>query len=978
MTMKTLFFTVLVLLLAFRTFSADSVLSYKVTQGSQFYIDAENMGVNETTGFEKKPKAYLKVTETRIVQGIEVTRVKSVYIKVKTKKYPAGRILCEWIGKRDPGIYSLYIVPSSKYVPICVTDFFEVVKPGISEITPNHGIKGDKITVTGEYFGAKKPKIWLKILSGKEGKKTCKIIEYSMGLEDGISSLTFLVPKITPDVTYEFHLKNAIGEDTALFNGLNTAPTAVDDSVTATANTAVNIPVLANDTDPEDDTLTVVSASQPSHGTAVINAGSSITYTPAKDYIGNDSFTYTIQDPGGLSASATVTVTLKQDSGNHPPVARNDTAHMVKGTHVGIAVLLNDSDPDGDMIVVTAVGAPLHGTAVINGGSSITYTPEMNYLGTDSFSYTIQDPGGLSASATVTVTVNEESVNHPPVAQNDTAHTAKGTHVEVAVLLNDSDPDGDPLIVTAVGAPLHGTATITSGGGKVTYTPNSGYVGTDDFIYTISDGRGGTDLATVAVTVANSNANPLAEDDSATTPKNTPVDIAVLANDHDPDGDSLVVSAVGTPSNGSAVIKTGSKLIRYTPAGAYTGADSFTYTISDGRGGTDTATVSITVTGIPGNTVPIAFYDSISTQKNAPVVIDVLANDSDPDGNVLTITAVGNPSHGTAEITSSGKNVTYTPADAYSGTDSFTYTISDGKGGAATATVSVVVLDVSDGEYLVIDISSAASAASYSYQYLDAAHLDPALTDDAYKTGKILLKKVAAGTFTMGSPPGETGRFSNEPQHKVTLDKAFYVGVFEITQAQYRNVMGENPSFYQGDERPVENVSWDNVRGGTWPSLPGNPASSSFMGKISSKTGISFELPTEAEWEYACRAGTTTALNNGFNLDVNNPAYCSNLDLVGWYTYNSYEQKHRNVGLLAANDWGLYDMHGNVWEWCLDYYGEYSVADQSDPKGPSSGEARVIRGGSWSYFAMNCRSAARNYIGSPGGFDNLGFRIIAK
>ena len=225
--------------------------------------------------------------------------------------------------------------------------------------------------------------------------------------------------------------------------------------------------------------------------------------------------------------------------------------------------------------------------------------------------------------------------------------------------------------------------------------------------------------------------------------------------------------------------------------------------------------------------------------------------------------------------------------------------------------------------------------------------------------------KIKAGTFTMGSPEGELGRDSWEKQHQVTLTKDYWLGKFEVTQAQYEAIMGNNPSTFKGSNRPVEEVSWENAKEFC------NKLNERYAGKL--PTGYRFDLPTEAQWEYACRAGTTTALSNGTNL-TSEKGTCSNLNEVGWYDKNHGSAGHKAVGQKRPNNWGLYDMHGNVFEWCRDWWASY-IGDSTDPTGPTSGSDRVIRGGSCVIYAMFCRSAFRTT--SPPGDRNcgLGFRL---
>ena len=281
-------------------------------------------------------------------------------------------------------------------------------------------------------------------------------------------------------------------------------------------------------------------------------------------------------------------------------------------------------------------------------------------------------------------------------------------------------------------------------------------------------------------------------------------------------------------------------------------------------------------------------------------------------------------------------------------------------------------------DYLVVDLNTGAVTPSST---------GPDLSDDTCRTTELWLRRIPKGTFTMGSPEGEVGRFSSETQHQVTLTEDFYIGVFEITQKQYSLIQGSNPSSYEGDTRPVESVFYDTIRGtgstagGGWPTYGHAVDSGSFLGKLRAKTGKTFDLPTEAQWEYACRAGTTTALNTGKNLTLKDrdPA----MNKAGRYYHNQNDgmggnsSNHTKVGSYLPNAWGLYDMHGNVWEWCLDWYREgLGSSAVTDPKGPASGYNRVMRGGSWYNHAQNCRSAYRNIRHPSTHSYFLGFRVV--
>ena len=203
---------------------------------------------------------------------------------------------------------------------------------------------------------------------------------------------------------------------------------------------------------------------------------------------------------------------------------------------------------------------------------------------------------------------------------------------------------------------------------------------------------------------------------------------------------------------------------------------------------------------------------------------------------------------------------------------------------------------------------------------------------------------VSPGAFTMGSPSSEAGRFNDETQHQVTLTKGFWLGKYEVTQRQWRSVMGNNSSRFKGEDRPVETVSWDDCQ--------------KFIQKVNARLKCGARLPTEAEWEYACRAGTTTAYSWGNALN-GDKANCNGHFPCGTTVKGPCNEQTTSVGGYAPNAWGFYDMHGNVFEWCDDWYGDYPAGSATDPTGPASGDFRVLRGGCRCYDARSCRSAYR-------------------
>ncbi len=221
------------------------------------------------------------------------------------------------------------------------------------------------------------------------------------------------------------------------------------------------------------------------------------------------------------------------------------------------------------------------------------------------------------------------------------------------------------------------------------------------------------------------------------------------------------------------------------------------------------------------------------------------------------------------------------------------------------------------------------------------------------------------GTFFMGSAEYEVGRDNGEVLHEVTLTKRFHIQTTPVTQAQWRSVMGTNPSRFTeggGDKCPVENVTWHDCL--------------DFIKTLNRTSEDVYRLPTEAEWEYACRAGSMESSAEGMIMEL----FCGHdhsLDAVGWYCGNSNRRTHP-VASKNANEWGLYDMHGNVFEWCQDWYGTYSSEKSVDPLVSWPGPGRVIRGGSWFANAKNCRSAARLYWSPQSKSDFIGFRLVKE
>lgn len=366
---------------------------------------------------------------------------------------------------------------------------------------------------------------------------------------------------------------------------------------------------------------------------------------------------------------------------NRAPSASNDTATVGRNTTgTLINVLANDSDLDpGDRLVIVSVTQPTNG-AVINNGNAVSYAPRPGFVGTDTFTYTVSDGNGGNATATVTVTV----VDAAPTAADDTASTARNTPVDIDVLANDRDPEGTALTISDAGPAANGQVAIV--GGRVRYTPNNGFAGTDRFAYGIRDAAGNTARANVTVTI--SNQAPIAVDDVERTLGTAPVTISVLANDRDPESDPLTLVSVGRPSAGSARVE-GNRVVYQAVAG-FTGVDSFTYTVRDSFGATATATVRVTV---DPNRAPVANPDQVAILKRGTVRINVLGNDFDPEGETLTIARIASqPTLGTVSI--EGNQIVYTHTPGPVGSDSFEYEITDPAGNIAIGRVTVAIRSI--------------------------------------------------------------------------------------------------------------------------------------------------------------------------------------------------------------------------------------------------------------------------------------------
>jgi gliding motility-associated-like protein len=453
---------------------------------------------------------------------------------------------------------------------------------------------------------------------------------------------------------------------------VNDAPTANNQSASTSEDVALPITLTANDV--EGNTLTYNIVTPPTNG-SLSGSGPNISYTPASDFTGADSFTFRVNDGALNSNTATVSITVTpvQDA----PVADNASESVQEDTPKPIT--LTGSDPDGNPLTYTVLSSPVHGT-LTGTAPNVTYAPALNFTGSDSFTFRVNDGTTNSNVATVTITV--VPVNDIPVANNQSATTQEDTPLPIT--LTGTDVDGDALTFTIVNPPAHGT--LTGSGSAVTYTPALNFHGGDSFTFRVNDGTLDSSPGVVSITVTPANDAPVGDNQSISTAED--VAKAITLTGSDIDGDALTYTVVASPINGT--LSGTAPNLTYTPAANFNGSDSFTFKTNDGIVDSDIATVTINVTAVAD--LPVANDQAVTTDEDVAKEITLTA--TNPDGNVLTFTILTLPSHGT--LTGTGKDVTYTPVENYNGPDNFTFKVNDGISESNTATVSITVTPVND------------------------------------------------------------------------------------------------------------------------------------------------------------------------------------------------------------------------------------------------------------------------------------------
>lgn len=502
--------------------------------------------------------------------------------------------------------------------------------------------------------------------------------------------------------------------------------------------------------DADGDALTLVRATTPAHG-RVVQQGGEWMYVPESDFHGADAFDFYVSDGinPDVEGSVLVTVTPVADA----PVAVDDAAEVQEDGSASIDVLANDSDVDGDILAVTDVRGAGHGNAVVV-ENAVLYTGGADYFGPDSVMYVVSD-GALADTGTLALTV--VAVNDRPRAADDDAVGREDEALGIAALANDTDPEGQAVLLAGFGEPSHGT--VTWDPPELTYHPEADYHGADAFDYVATDDLGGTDTATVRVTLTAVPDAPVAVPDTGSTFDDTPLLIDVLANDVDVDGDALAIASVGPTASGIAVVEDAG--IRFTPEEDVAGEWTFEYVVDDGTGLADTTQVVVRVA--LANGAPTAEDDALTVPEDGTGSVAVLANDTDPDGDALTVVGFGDPEHGS--VSGDDGTLTYRAAERhYNGPDSFHYVVSDGSA-VDTATVHVTVTPVNDPPLAMPDTAVVTQDASV---LIDVLANDLDVDGDPLEPGSTTYYPDGIIAPTRGSAAWEDGRIRYTPAPGVT------------------------------------------------------------------------------------------------------------------------------------------------------------------------------------------------------------------
>ena len=563
---------------------------------------------------------------------------------------------------------------------------------------------------------------------------------------------------------------------------VNDAPVAEEDSYEVNEDQALSVDapgVLDNDTDVDNDKadLEAILVDNTGHGDLTLNADGSFSYTPDPDFFGDDSFTYKAND--GTDDSNTVTVSITVNAVNDAPVAMEDSYSTDEDTTLSVdapAVLENDTDVDNANLTAAQVSGPDHGTLTLNADGSLSYKPNEDFFGDDSFTYKASD--GQAESDVVTVSLKVNAVNDAPDAVDDSLATNEDTAGTGNVLTNDTDVDNPSLTAVLVSGPSHGTLDLNDDG-SYTYTPAEDYNGPDSFSYNASDGTDISNTATVSITVNAVNDAPAANPDTKMTDEDTPLSFPssdLVSNDDEGAANestqTLTVTEVFDGTHGTVGLGSDGN-ITFTPEANYSGEATFTYRVCDDGSPSEcsvqTATVNVTVNAV--NDEPVAENDTATTDEDTANDIaapGVLGNDTDIDDDSLTAVKVTDPAHGSVTLNDDG-SFTYTPNANYSGPDSFTYKANDGTADSNVATVSITVTAVNDAPVAEEDSYEVAEDQTFIIAEPGVLANDTDVDNPAADLTAVQVSGPAHGTLTLNG----NGSFAYTPNEDFFGDDSF-------------------------------------------------------------------------------------------------------------------------------------------------------------------------------------------------------------
>ncbi|MBF0283841.1 MAG: cadherin-like domain-containing protein [Magnetococcales bacterium] len=483
---------------------------------------------------------------------------------------------------------------------------------------------------------------------------------------------------------------------------INAAPVSVDSVNSGTEDVGIFISafdLLANATDGDSDILTIASVQDAVHGSVSMTGPSQIVFRPDADYNGPASFTYTVTDSVGGVSTSVVNLTIAPV--NDAPRVQSASVNGQEDTPIVLTtadLLANATDVEGDPLTLSSVQDATHGTVTMSSQGQVVFTPDADYNGLASFTYTVSDGAGEETIATMDIDL--APVNDAPVVQNVSRNGRIDTAVVLSaadLLVNATDIDGDTLTLSSVQDAVHGSVAMDQQG-QVIFTPDASYHGAASFTYTVSDGAGGISTATVNLNIKIANNAPGIQNFSASGQEDAPIVLAavdLMGNATDPDGDTLALASVQDATHGSVALDEQGQVV-FTPDANYNGAASFTFTVSDGDGGESIATVVLDITAT--NDAPVNQNLAASGQEDASIIFttaDLLTNATDVDGNLFTLASVQDAIHGSVLLNDQGQ-VLFTPDADYHGAASFTYTVSDASGATSTATVHLDLAPVND------------------------------------------------------------------------------------------------------------------------------------------------------------------------------------------------------------------------------------------------------------------------------------------